>query len=115
VGDIEETLNGLDQRFDLCMSADVFPYVGDLQAIFKMVKKCLTPNGSFLFLTEHTIDSGFILQASGRYAHSESYIRQLSAERGFEVKQVEKVVFRFDQGKEVIGNVFLECHHSSGS
>jgi predicted TPR repeat methyltransferase len=107
VGDIEETLNDLDKQFDLCMSSDVFPYVGDLRSVFQAVKRSMSTNGQFLFLTEHSDVSGYVLNTNGRYAHSVGYIRQIASESGFTIKHVEKVVFRFDQGKEVYGDVYL--------
>jgi predicted TPR repeat methyltransferase len=107
VGDIEETLNGLDKQFDLCMSSDVFPYVGDLQSVFQAVKHSMSTNGQFLFLTEHYDDSGYVLNINGRYAHSVGYIRQIAVESGFTIKHIENVVFRFDQVNEVYGDVYL--------
>ncbi|MBF0383980.1 MAG: tetratricopeptide repeat protein [Magnetococcales bacterium] len=107
VGDIEETINGMDQKFELCMSADVFPYVGELGSIFKAVKGHLSTTGQFLFLTEYADGADYVLNTNGRYAHSEQYVQGLAEEYGFTVLHVEKVVFRFDQGKEVFGEVYL--------
>lgn len=91
---------------DLVISADVFPYIGDLQRIFLSVYSALRPGGLFLFSTEaHADGDDFRLQPTGRYCHSAGYIRQLADKRGFEVLACNDSSYRTEGGKPVSGLV----------
>lgn len=76
-------------RADLVLAADVFIYVGALEAAFAGVRRVLEPGGCFAFTVERADDvDGYRLQPSLRYAHSEGYVRRLAYEHGYRVREV---------------------------
>ena len=67
-----------DFSFNYFIAADVLLYVGDLSAVFQLIKSRNKSNGRFVFSTEHTDDNKeFFLEKSGRYSHSKNYIENL--------------------------------------
>jgi predicted TPR repeat methyltransferase len=48
---------------------------------------------------------GYILQETGRYAHSPSYIGRVAAETGWRVVALEGSVIRTNAGKPIHGNL----------
>ena len=60
--------------YDLIVAADVFIYVGRIDAIFAAARRRLAEGGLFVFSVE-TLDRGdYALRQSGRYAQSDNYI-----------------------------------------
>jgi predicted TPR repeat methyltransferase len=94
------------EKFDLILAADVFVYLGDLQPLFRQIKIHATPQALFLFSSEAT-EEDFILQASGRYAHSEKYIRNVAQETGFTVVKKRAANIRKEKGEWIRGNLYL--------
>jgi predicted TPR repeat methyltransferase len=93
-------------RYDLVVSADVFIYVGDLEAVFKGVRQAIASGGVFCFSAEEARQAdGFALQPSLRYAHSEAYIRTLAQRHGFDMAQLVRHPIREDQ-RAPIGGLF---------
>lgn len=84
--DLSAFLADTERRVDLVVAADVFIYVGALDAVFDAVRRILEPGGCFAFTAERAPDTvDFRLLPSLRYAHSESYVRRLAADHGFRV------------------------------
>ncbi|MFQ3612905.1 MAG: methyltransferase domain-containing protein [Cyanobacteriota bacterium] len=80
-GDLLELLQRTPERYDLILAADVFIYWGDLAQVFPACGRVLTSGGLLAFTVEQGSLSGYALgSTSGRFVHSESYIRQ-QAER----------------------------------
>jgi predicted TPR repeat methyltransferase len=72
------------KRHDLVLSADVFIYVGALEAVFAGVNQVMAPGGIFCFSVESAADAvDYALTPGMRYAHSARYLRQLAASTGF--------------------------------
>ena len=95
-------------RADLVTAADVLMYLGDLEATFALVAALAAPGAIFAFSVEDAGEGdGFVLRSSLRYAHTEAYLRTLSARHGFSVERVERCVIRMDGGKPVHGILFL--------
>jgi len=92
---------------DLVVAADVFIYVGALEATFAACATALRPGGVLAFSVEHTEREGFVLQPTLRYAHAETYIRGLAAAHGFVVDRTEPSVLRVDNGRPVHGQLFV--------
>ncbi|CAE7363426.1 bioC [Symbiodinium natans] len=107
--------------FDLITAADVFGYVTDLSAIFRLVFQNLESGGLFVFSTEEPtqpeepedpeepepdVSLGYKLQASGRVAHSHSYILSLVHDCKFQVLRDTRCELRFEDGHPVLGRVF---------
>ena len=105
--DIAQYLHGGDSRFGLVASADVFVYVGDLDAVFSGVRRRLAPGGLFGFSVEAAEGEGFKLQDSRRYAHSAHYLRGLADKYGFEVVQLDRTALRQDFGRDIPGYIAI--------
>jgi predicted TPR repeat methyltransferase len=94
---------------DLIVAADVFVYAGDLAAVFAAARAALRPAGQLAFSVEvlhagGSPDAGsFALRSSGRYAHSEAYLRGLAAAHGFAVSALEPCVLRKEDGADIAG------------
>jgi len=89
---------------DLIVAADVFIYVGALDAVFAAATARLAPGGVFAFSVEQA-DAGRELQLrpSLRYAHSRALIERLAAAHGLVVEKIEAGAIREDQRKPVMG------------
>ncbi len=108
VGDVLAPLSIPGATFDLIIAADVFIYIGDLSRTFTAVKSVLRPGGLFAFSTEVEDGQGtFVLRTSGRYAHTEKYIRNLSGEAALAEISVNRVILRKEAGKAVEGNIYV--------
>lgn len=102
--DLVEHLAQTDQRHDLVVAADVFIYVGALEAVFSGVQRVLQPGGSFCFSAEQASgDAHFELLPSLRYAHSERYLRAVAAQAGFDVQRLVSQTIREDQRQPIPG------------
>ena len=102
--DVVAQLQNSVDRYDLVLAADVFVYVGELDAVFAGVARVLLSGGVFLFSVEEA-DAGQALQLrpSARYAHSQGYVAGLAAAHGFAVQHVERQTLRHDQGRPIAG------------
>jgi predicted TPR repeat methyltransferase len=110
--DVAEHLQGTASRHDLVLSADVFIYIGDLDAVFTGVRRVLQPQGLFVCSVETLDDDtapgtarGYVLRASLRYAHRQDYLRQLAADHGMAVVDWQPFVVREEQRLPVAGAV----------
>src|SRR5689334_15308878 len=103
--------------FDLVVAADVFVYIGDLDAVMSAVRRVLRAAGIFAFSAEDLekdpdadrapSDSGYWLHSRARYAHRLDYLNSLAARSGFEIKSVRETRIRFEQGRPVHGWVVV--------
>ncbi|MBI5718898.1 MAG: tetratricopeptide repeat protein [Burkholderiales bacterium] len=108
-GDLAAHLQGTGERHDLVVAADVFVYVGDLEAVFAGVARVLEAGGLFAFSVEEA-DAGverFELRASSRYAHAEGYLRRLAAAHGFEWRALTRTTLRHEQRQPIGGLLVL--------
>jgi predicted TPR repeat methyltransferase len=81
--DLMEHLQRTPERHDLVVAADVFIYVGELEAVFAGVVRVLRPRGVFCFSVEHADDDRPVaLNAQLRYAHSLPYLQGLARRHG---------------------------------
>lgn len=105
--DLVAHLAQTEQRHDLVVAADVFIYVGALEAVFGGVRRVLQPGGAFCFSAEQAAgDVAFELRPSLRYAHSEPYLRALATRSGFEVRRLDHQPLREDQRLPIAGLYF---------
>lgn len=103
-GDLLAFLRESTEPVDLVMAADVFIYVGALDAVFEAVRSRLQPGACFAFSVELATDSSELkLLPSLRYAHSPAYIDRLATLNGFRVRQSWQAPLREDQQKPVMG------------
>ena len=106
--DVVEHLRTTERRHDLVLSADVVPYLGELEPLFAAVRRVLEPGGVFAFSAERAAPAErFTLRASMRYAHGEAHLRELAAEHGYAVLDVQTLVLREDAGQPIDGLIVL--------
>ena len=114
-------LSGLD----LVYSSDCLVYFGNLARVFSRVHQALRPGGLFAFSVENLDDTapeaknrtengpgprdsrgeevGWQLHKSGRFAHSEAYIRSVLAKTDFELISLASTEIRREAGRPVKG------------
>jgi predicted TPR repeat methyltransferase len=93
-----------DEPADLIVAADVFIYVGAIDAVVSAAARRLAPGGVLAFSVEQA-DPGRDLQLrpSLRYAHGRSAIERLAASSGLGVRALWSAAIREDQGQPVMG------------
>lgn len=91
------------QRYELVVAADVFIYVGELQAVFAGAARVMQSDGVFCFTVEEAKQDEVELRPSLRYAHSEAHVRQLAQQHGFEVEHIERRPVRHEQRVPIPG------------
>jgi predicted TPR repeat methyltransferase len=102
--DVAEFLRLTDRRYDLVVAADVFVYVGALDAVFDGIARVLAPDGLFLFSVEEAGDGRDLeLRTTSRYAHGLAGLRRLATLHGLAEARVERATLRHDQGQAVTG------------
>ncbi|WP_028582726.1 tetratricopeptide repeat protein [Desulfogranum japonicum] len=73
--------------YDLLLAADVFSYIGDLRPVFTAMKARCSSSAWLCFSVESEPgDENWVLQSTGRFAHSRAYIETLSEEMGFNIE-----------------------------
>ncbi|HVT62230.1 MAG TPA: methyltransferase, partial [Legionellaceae bacterium] len=94
------------QRFDLIVAADVLPYFGHLEPLFRAVKSCLAPHALFWFTTEISSSEDWLLQNSIRFCHHPKYIHRLCEQLGLMISHQETMVARQQEGKDLLVNLY---------
>lgn len=102
VDDVVSYVRSNTGPWDLVTAADVFVYLGALEAVFAAVSGKLAPGGVFAFSCERG-EADYVLRESLRYAHGEDYLRRLAAQNGLRVLTVDREILRMDRGKPVDG------------
>jgi predicted TPR repeat methyltransferase len=89
---------------DLVLAADVFIYVGWLEAVLEAMSPRVR-SGAWLALTVEEADPGFEVQlhSSLRYAHALTYLQKLAAEHGWQWAKVHRAPLRLDQAQPLMG------------
>lgn len=106
-GDLNEFLAANKAAFDLVVAADVFIYVGDIDAVFAGTRTALRPGGRFAFSVESLEADGFALRPSRRYAHSLRYLQGLESKHGFIERTVLPVSVRQEEGRDLPGFIVV--------
>jgi len=107
VNDIVDGLNSLESQFDLFIAADVFTYIGDLLELFNCVKQHSTKNALFVFSTEHENCDEYVLQTTGRYAHSKDYVLSVATETGFHLEYFVQANIRKENESWIAGGIYI--------
>ena len=107
VEDLTATLGRAAADVDLVVAADVFIYVGALDAALRAASSALRPGGLLAFSTERCDGDGFCLQPTSRYAHADGYVRGLAGRHGFAVREARDTVLRVDHAGPVSGVLYL--------
>lgn len=92
------------EQADLVLAADVFIYVGRLEAVFEALSPRVRRGGWLAFTVEEA-DPGFDVQlhSSLRYAHALSYLQQLADRHGWQWSHVQRAPLRLDQAQPLMG------------
>jgi len=106
--DIESFLGETECKWAVVLAADVFIYFGALDRVFPLVRAAMQPHGLFMFSVEELENSaeaghGWRLGCQGRYAHTETYVRELATASGFHVRELRREAVRHDGGAPVPG------------
>ena len=89
---------------DLVLAADVFIYVGGLEAVFEALSQRVRPRGWLAFTIEEA-DPGFQVQLHStlRYSHSLDYIENLARQHGWQLVKLHRAPLRLDQAQPLMG------------
>jgi predicted TPR repeat methyltransferase len=104
-GEIGAFLAQSTEQFDLVVAADVFVYVGALDAVFGLLGAHMPAGGRLCFTVEESTQGELELRASLRYAHSEAGVRRVAAAHGFRIEAIERRPVRQEQ-RVAIGGLF---------
>lgn len=104
-----------ENSYDLIAASDVFVYLGMLDDIVAEAKRLLRPNGIFTFSVESlealpkslAESKDFVLNDTGRYAHSMAYLNMLAKDSGFSMLEVKEESIRLEGQKAIIGYLAL--------
>ncbi len=113
VGEVVEFLKAdEDERWDLIVATDVLPYMGALEEFFAGVADNIEANGVFAFSSETLPadmlgEQNFMVGKNHRFAHAESYVRNLLEKTGFSILDLSPITVRFEQGEPVPGHLVV--------
>jgi len=99
-------LTNQSQVFDIILSADTFVYSGDLQLIIAQCARLLSDEGLLVFNVEQG-DLGYQLLSSGRFAHSDDYIKAVLEQCQLSVYQHESAIIRTQQNHPIVGLLYI--------
>ncbi len=101
---------------DLVAAADVFAYFGDLDGVLGIASGLTTPGGLMAFSCEAGVDGvDWLLQASLRYCHSESYLRSLAERHGLSIERLDRQDIRRDGANAITGLLVIARKQSDAS
>lgn len=92
--------------YDVIVAADVFIYIGDLDAIFAHVPRVLRSGGLFAFSIEEQDERDYLLLPTGRYAQSDAYIRRLAG-GSLAVECADATTVRMESGHPIRGRLYV--------
>ena len=100
-------LDAHSEAFDVIVSADTLIYFGALQRVACAMRHALRAGGRIAFSLEAMAPSesggDYVLRASGRYAHPESYVRRVLEAAGLQVDAMVGAVLRQEALEPVQG------------
>lgn len=105
-GDAVEVLLRHPGAFELVVAADVFVYIGDLEALFSAVHAALRPGGLFALSVEAGA-ADYALQSTLRYTHSRPYLQRLADTHGFVTRHLERHTLRQEAQIDVPGDIVV--------
>ncbi len=94
-------------HYDLILSADVFVYIGALDALFPHIARALQPDGLFAFSVQSMEGRSFALQPDHRFAHSHSYIQRCAKSCNLSLSFHEPAALRKDGARDVVGAIYV--------
>lgn len=101
-----------EKPFDGIVSADTFCYFGNLAELLESAASATRDDGLLVFTVELLEEAdadqghpGFVLNRHGRYSHTESYVRDVLDEQGWDLLSAEADVLRKEGDASVTGLV----------
>lgn len=117
VAELTAFLIGYPAAYDLIVSADTLVYFGQLEPVSSAAAAALRPGGRLAFTVERVAEpdapAGFDLGSSGRYRHSEAYLRRTLAQAGLAVETLEPTTLRLEAGQPVEGFLVMARNKQS--
>jgi len=108
-GDINTMAGILENKsYDLLVAADVLTYIGDLVPTFQAAYSIASSESVFFFSVENLEESFTepVLRKSGRFAHSQSYVKRAALQTGWQTVQFQNIDLRKESGKWIKGVIF---------
>ena len=92
-------------EYEVIVAADVFVYLGELDAAIRDGFKVLKPGGWLFFSCESALEGGpeFVLRKSMRYAQTATYVKRLLDASGFAAPSIEAIDLRTEQDAVIAG------------
>jgi len=103
VKDLLDFLRNDKNKYDLFIATDVLIYLGNLDPVFSLTAARSNKDACFVFSTEIVNNQSYVLQETGRYAHSKTYVLELAAKYGFKIESVLCQKIRKEKGAWVFG------------
>ena len=99
-----------EAAFELVAAADVLVYFGELGALLQAFASVTAEGGDLVFSCERAsaeeAPHGWRIRASGRFAHTKSYVLQAAAAAGYTLLSYREITPRFENGAAVQGHMF---------
>jgi predicted TPR repeat methyltransferase len=105
--DVVEFLNQTETQYDLFFAADTFVYIGNLEPLFRAVAARARAGAVFLFSTEKLNEGTYKLRPTGRYAHCESYIKEVAQNCGMTALNTQDSFLRKEFDQWISGELFV--------
>jgi predicted TPR repeat methyltransferase len=96
-----------EHDLDLVVAADVFIYVGALEATFAACAAALHAGGLLVFSVERSAMEDVVLEATLRYAHSDAYIQRLASTHGFAIVRAHETTLRIEDTRPEVGVLYI--------
>ena len=92
------------ESYDLILTVDMLPHVGDLSPLIGQVRQHLLPEGLFVATVQQAEHGqppakGYALQLSGNYVHAPSYLESVAQANGLQPVHVADVVLPRDKDR----------------
>ena len=107
VSDIDDYLKTQPATFNIILAADVFVYIGNLDTLTKQCRSALKRKGLLIFSTEICENADYQILPSGRFAHSEKYLKKLAKQHRFKIIYNKVIQARMQYDQPVMGRVMV--------
>lgn len=94
-------LENTKESYNLIVSADVIPYLGELETLFQALRPKLACLGLFVFNIEISEQDPWQLQKSARFNHHPNYIQTLATEYDLTIIHKEYLTSRQQSGEDL--------------
>jgi predicted TPR repeat methyltransferase len=104
-----DAVEGLRKRSDLdvIVAGDLLIYFGDLAPVLDAASQALAPGGLLAGNVEALEEGTWLVNPTGRFSHSASYVRQAAQAAGFAVLSLERAVLREEDKQPVPGYLMV--------